>query len=131
MLQRVLLETDDGLTFVAAQPASEAEFLYEEIFVRRSYLQEGVLLSEEGSPVVIDAGANIGLFALLCVQLNPRARVIACEPSPATYPMLSQNVSAHENVTCRQVALGAAQGTTNLHCYSDAPAESSTRPAER
>lgn len=129
---RVLLETDDGLAFVAPRCAkSEAEFLYEEIFVRRSYLQEGVSLSEAGHPCVVDVGANIGLFALMCMQINPCTRVIACEPSPDSYALLSRNVAGYDSVKPLPFALGAKNGIASLHCYRDAPAESSTRPAER
>jgi FkbM family methyltransferase len=129
---RVLLETDDGLSFIAPRRAkSEAEFLYEEIFVRRSYLQEGVSLIEAGHPIVVDAGANIGLFALLCMRINPCTRVIACEPSPDSYALLSRNVAGYDSVKTLPLALGAGHGIANLYCYGDAPAESSTRPAER
>lgn len=37
-----------------------------EVFVRRSYLQHG-LVAKEGA-VVVDAGANIGLFSLQCLR---------------------------------------------------------------
>mmetsp|Transcript_4941 Transcript_4941/g.15011 ORF Transcript_4941/g.15011 Transcript_4941/m.15011 type:complete len:307 (+) Transcript_4941:91-1011(+) len=129
--RRVLLDTGDGLRFVAPQPVSEAEFLYHEIFVRQSYLQHGVTLNSKGSPVVIDAGANIGLFGLFCMKLNPRTRVVACEPSPSLFPILQRNVAAHDSVKCVRLALGAKYATARIHCFSDAPAESSTRPAER
>jgi FkbM family methyltransferase len=129
---RVLLETPDGLAFVAPACArSEAEFLYEEIFVRRSYLQEGVCLSQTGHPTVVDAGAHIGLFALLCMRINPCTRVIACEPSPSSYALLSRNIAAYDSVKPLAFALGAKNGTADLYCYAHAPAESSTRPAER
>jgi len=56
-----LLETWDGRRFECLVP-SEAEFLYEEIVTRRSYLQEGVRLPDGADPdaVVVDVGANIG-----------------------------------------------------------------------
>lgn len=38
----------------------------QEVFVRRSYLQHGLNV-EEGA-IVIDAGANIGLFSLQCLR---------------------------------------------------------------
>lgn len=38
----------------------------QEVFVRRSYLQHG-LVAEDGA-VVIDAGANIGVFSLHCLR---------------------------------------------------------------
>lgn len=41
-------------------------FFPQEVFVRRSYLQHGVVA--EDSAVVVDAGANIGLFSLHCLR---------------------------------------------------------------
>lgn len=38
----------------------------QEVFVRRSYLQHGLIVSD--GAVVIDAGANIGLFSLQCLR---------------------------------------------------------------
>ena len=52
-----------GITFEHCG-ADEAEFLYEEIVTRRSYLQGGVQFPLTNPPsepaVVVDAGANIG-----------------------------------------------------------------------
>jgi len=56
-----LLETWDGRRFECLVTA-EAEFLYEEIVTRRSYLQEDVQLPDgsDTDVVVVDVGANIG-----------------------------------------------------------------------
>ena len=61
-----------GITFEHCG-ADEAEFLYEEIFTRRAYLQGGVQFPLTNTPsepaVVVDVGANIGLFSLHCLAL--------------------------------------------------------------
>mmetsp|Transcript_9755 Transcript_9755/g.22536 ORF Transcript_9755/g.22536 Transcript_9755/m.22536 type:complete len:313 (-) Transcript_9755:264-1202(-) len=127
---RGLFTDEGGLTF-AFLAAEEAEFLYEEIFVARAYFQEGIGLPVSGAPVVVDAGANIGLFSLLCLRLNPRARLFAFEPSPEAFSLLERNLSAFPNVECTQLALGGAFGTSRIHCYAHAPGESSRYPRER
>ena len=38
--------------------------------------------------LVIDCGANVGLFALWVAQRCPHAQVLAFEPSPSTYELL-------------------------------------------
>lgn len=60
--------------------------------------------------VIIDAGANIGMFAIQMARQNHRCRVIALEPFPETFKYLQDNVarSCPENVTCCEVALGAS-----------------------
>jgi hypothetical protein len=64
-----------ALTTLAAQPGwlrkaqfvskSDAAFLYDEIHLKRSYEQMGVRLTsaKTGDGVVLDIGANVGMFA--------------------------------------------------------------------
>jgi FkbM family methyltransferase len=42
---------------------------------------------------VIDVGANIGLFSVLCAQRAHRARVLAIEPAPHAIDLLRRNVA--------------------------------------
>jgi len=125
-----LMTDAEGLTF-AHVDAEEAAFLYEEIFVRQAYFQHGITLPRTGAPVVLDCGANIGLFSLLCLRVNPRARVIACEPSPATFDLLESNLADAAHAQCFRIALGDKQRTSVLHVYADAPGESSRHDRER
>ena len=62
--------------------------------------------------VIIDAGANIGLFAIYVARQNPRCRVIALEPFAENFQYLQANVAqaCPKNVTCHEVALGAGFG---------------------
>jgi FkbM family methyltransferase len=59
--------------------------------------------------VIIDAGANIGLFAIQMARQNPRCRIFALEPFPENFDYLQANVArgSLRNVTCWQMALGA------------------------
>lgn len=58
--------------------------------------------------VVVDAGAHVGLFALLVARENPRCRVVALEPFPENHACLEANVRAlgTHNVTVVRKALG-------------------------
>ena len=76
-----LAETEDGFVFEHLG-ADEADFLYEEIFVRNSYFQHGIALQDEA--LVVDVGAHIGLFALFCRRGRPSVEVLAIEPMPTT-----------------------------------------------
>src|SRR5271163_4196134 len=62
--------------------------------------------------VIVDAGANVGMFAIQIARQNRRCRVIALEPFAENFQYLQANVakSCPENVVCCQVALGAAFG---------------------
>lgn len=140
MSSSTLLFTDEaGLTFEYLC-SDETEFLYEEIFTRRSYLQHGVQIPQTGSPIVVDIGANIGLFSLLAIRVNRAARVYAVEPLPAAYRCLERNLAMSTGndasataAVCSPVLVHESPRTTacTLHCYADAPGESTRYPAER
>jgi FkbM family methyltransferase len=51
-----------------------------EMYVRDGYLQGGTLNIEDGD-IVVDLGANIGLFTAMALAHGPRVRVLAMEPS--------------------------------------------------
>jgi 31-O-methyltransferase len=71
--------------------APEARATLHEICDDQLYLQAGVSISP--GDVVLDIGANIGVFTLYAAKQG--AQVYAYEPMPATYGVLQQNVKAH------------------------------------
>jgi FkbM family methyltransferase len=59
--------------------------------------------------VIVDAGANVGLFAIQMARQNRRCRVSALEPFAENFKYLEANVgrACPKTVTCCEVALGA------------------------
>ncbi|MBE7494825.1 MAG: FkbM family methyltransferase [Verrucomicrobiaceae bacterium] len=86
--------------------AQETAFLYKEIFVERAYFKHGITL--EGSPCVIDIGANIGMFSLCVKHTCPDARVLALEPSPRLHGLLTRNLLPFGD-SARALACGVAE----------------------
>lgn len=66
--------------------------------------------------VVVDAGANIGLYSLLAARANPAARVFAFEPAGDVFAVLRRNVALNGGLgtVCVRAALGAAPGCTAI-----------------
>lgn len=56
------------------------------------------LLSEGRRPVIVDAGANIGLSTIWFARLFPKAVVIAVEPEAGNCELLARNVESYSNV---------------------------------
>jgi hypothetical protein len=82
--------------------------------------------------VMIDAGANIGLFTVLAAaRVGPHGRVIACEPSPATMELLRDNVlrNGFDWVDLREVALAEQPGRLELQVFEAGSGFSSFAPA--
>jgi len=122
----------------------DAQFLFEEIFVRQQYLGAGLITLPAGA-TVIDAGANIGLFSLFCCHWAPGARVHAIEPIPPLIAVLHNNVCAsgfepgaaaggatRASVTIHECAVGErAKGSEVFSFFREAPAESTRHVGER
>ncbi|MDF3293372.1 FkbM family methyltransferase [Streptomyces silvisoli] len=110
-----LVELAEGFSCYADDEAT-AHFGYREIFEDDCYAFD---LPE--APVVVDAGAGIGLFTLFIKRRYPRARVIAFEPVPGNVRLLRRNLALHgiaDDVVIRPSCLGAkpvaAAGFTHL-----------------
>ncbi len=67
--------------------------------------------------VIVDVGANIGLYAAACARAaSRRGRVIAFEPAPATFEKLELTLRRlHiDNVTAHRMAIGAEAGAARF-----------------
>lgn len=90
-------------------------YIYKEIFVDRCY---DVTL-DSADPVIIDIGANSGLFALRLKQLYPSARIFCFEPFPPNFAQLERTIALNglEEVTPIRKAIGAHPGLTKLFIH--------------
>jgi FkbM family methyltransferase len=109
---------------IACQTATEARFLYRDIFEKEIYCRHGISLSE--AEVVFDVGANIGLFSLFVSQRCPQARIYAFEPAPPLFEILQKNVKrCGATVELFNCGLAAAAATAELTFYPSSSAMSS------
>jgi FkbM family methyltransferase len=84
-----------------------------QVFLRRVYRVEAT------DHVILDLGANIGIFTLYAARQAPEGRVFALEPFPATFNRLLATVRDHQlenRVTCSNHAL---TGSTGLRVMGD------------
>ncbi|MGX7947803.1 FkbM family methyltransferase [Oleidesulfovibrio alaskensis] len=89
-------------------PAGES-FLAGDIFLRNEYPLTG-LKGVFRKPVIVDVGANVGLFALY-MHLNIKGAVIHCfEPSAALCGALRRNLAGCPEVRLHAVALSDHDG---------------------
>ncbi|MFJ7325442.1 amino acid adenylation domain-containing protein [Streptomyces cyaneofuscatus] len=82
----------NGLAVTAASP-EEALFLYRQIFEEDEYARFGVHLTD--GAVVVDVGANIGLFSLWAHRQASGVRLVSVEPNPDVLPYLRANLDVH------------------------------------
>ncbi len=76
---------------IHSRPEDPALFVFREIFVCSIY-DSPEFYQPAKNHVVVDLGANIGIFALRCHHRAPGIRVFAVEPDHGTYVTLRDNV---------------------------------------
>jgi FkbM family methyltransferase len=118
-------------TFDTRWSAGEAHYLFHEVFTHDDYLVGLPALRPDC--VVVDAGANIGLFSLRIARAHPGARLIAVEPAPETCALLRHNLAdaGITEVEVVQAALGERTGRTTLTVFRHLPANSTDRPQQK
>jgi FkbM family methyltransferase len=79
-----------------------------QIFLRRVYHVHSA------DRIIVDLGANIGLFTLYAARMAPQAKIFSFEPFPATFARLVATVRDHRlesRVTCMNSAVAGSNGT--------------------
>jgi len=89
------------------------QYIYDEIFVGRTYEHPQIKLPERAT--IIDVGANIGLFTIWAARRHRPRTILAYEASPTTHEHLVENVaryvdSAVTAATCFNLAVSREAG---------------------
>ncbi|DBA81538.1 hypothetical protein WJX77_007263 [Trebouxia sp. C0004] len=121
---------------VPAQSQVEALFIYKEIVDQQCYLQDGIQITDQD--VVMDVGANIGLFSWWVMQGGPDrgvpAVVWAVEPLPANLAVLQTNLEQHgllDHVRIIPQAVAEAEGEKVFRYYPAMPGNSTCHVQEK
>lgn len=81
-----------------------------EIWVKQAYFTHEAYTPAPGH-LIIDAGANVGLFSLWLLEAHPQVRAVAIEPGPENLRHLRSNLAAHEGqVVVIAAALAGSSG---------------------
>jgi FkbM family methyltransferase len=78
-------------------------------------------VSRAETPVVLDCGANIGLSSIWYAHKYPKAKVVAVEPEPENFQLLTMNVSGYSNIIAVHGAVSDHEGRTSLFNAGDEP----------
>jgi FkbM family methyltransferase len=76
-------------------------------------------LSRSKTPVIVDCGANIGLASLWYTLKFPRAKIIAVEPEPENFRVLTMNVSGYSNIVAVHGAVSDRETRVSLFNSGD------------
>ena len=96
---------------------------FRQIFAFREYdLPEGssagarararfqAIIDSGKTPVIVDAGANVGAASLWFRYRYPQAAIVAVEPEPGNVAILRRNLAGREKTVILEAAIGAASG---------------------
>lgn len=84
-----------------------------EVIVRKVY----PLDPSYAADLVIDGGANIGLFSLQAAAVYPSAHIVACEPLPRNISQTQRHLSLnHVSAEILPVCLGGSHRTIPFYC---------------
>lgn len=97
--------------------------------VAPSHEHRAMLQSLKGLRTIVDVGANVGQFALLCSRLHPGAKLHSFEPLPAAADVYAAVTRGQPNVTLHRVALGKQEATLPIHVTARADSSSLLAPA--
>lgn len=104
-------------------------FAFAEVVLDDEYGFIDGLLVGSNAPLVLDAGANIGLFSARVFQVRPAASVCSVEADPSTFEVLKRN--SQENLRYRWCPLHfALWDMDGLACFEKARSSTGGRVSE-
>ncbi|GAA2429238.1 hypothetical protein GCM10010191_48230 [Actinomadura vinacea] len=130
-----LVSLDDEFRFYTpTDPAGdylELKWIFREVFEEDMYRAMFAEVPPDG--VVLDVGANVGLFTLLLKRERPNAVVHAFEPAPDCVEALRRNVDLQglSDVTVHPVGIGAEGRSSVPFTYYPRASGNSTRYPEQ
>ena len=86
---------------------------YQAIYCRERRLIKNIAMINEAE-VVLDVGANVGYFSMLCRELYPKSKIYAFEPIPKTFDCLQKNFEKDMNTEVFNLAVGNKKGVLKM-----------------
>jgi FkbM family methyltransferase len=118
----------------APKSGGETTFIFREIFEQRCYEQHGVAVAN--GAVILDVGANVGLFALSVMERFRGLKIVCFEPVPNTRAYLERNVREsrwqnHHEIEILASAVGSTNGEATIAYFPNAPGNSTLHLEEK
>jgi len=103
----------DGTKFFFSPIQGDQIGYFQEIYLQKIYTKNYKPRERNGG-VVLDLGANIGVFSIFIASLDPRFKVYSYEPAPRVFRRLVKNISAN-NLSERIHHFRYAVASKNAH----------------
>jgi FkbM family methyltransferase len=124
----------NGLRVWSARTSGDINLIFREIFEDRCYERHGVTVGD--GDVVLDLGANVGLFALSLMERFYGLTIVCLEPAPVTRACLERNVAEspwrdRHQITILSDAVGAVTAEAMITYFPRTPGNSTLCLAEK
>ncbi len=90
---------------------SSDKFIFYEIFINNGYL----LKFNTRVNVIVDAGANIGLFTIQMKALYPDAKIVAIEPDEENFKLLTKNLQQYQDIALEKAGVWFRDTQLDIH----------------
>jgi FkbM family methyltransferase len=100
--------------YTTSENYGELMTLLQEMMVCDEYATQQFM---KDGDVVIDAGANIGMFSVKATHDFPTAHLYAFEPSARTFDVLKKNTAHYPNITRINLGLGESENQKTITQY--------------
>jgi FkbM family methyltransferase len=121
----LILQLQNGLRFQVRTLMDV--WIIKETCLDRDYETHGTVIQDDWT--VLDIGAAAGDFAILTAREHPRARVLAYEPSPHSFPTFQENIRLNgiRNILAFPQAVASMAGELSLSTSGAAVQHSTTQ----
>ena len=107
----------DSFNIAHRKDTDDDRWVIPEVIEQDMYCVKSKLASLEPAEqsYVIDCGAHIGAFSIMCARYLKNVEVISFEPNPDSYFYLSQNANIFGKIKPLNKAVSVVDGTLNLY----------------
>jgi FkbM family methyltransferase len=127
---------------ISLRSATSDWFTFDQIFIHEDYNLKALKrypefealyakYSAEGTPLIVDLGANIGLSSVYFHHIWPTAKIVAVEPSEDNFAVLRQNFGVTANfasllagISCKSSRLAVADPAVEKNAFTTTVIES-------
>jgi len=101
------------------RPGTTDPYLIYQILLKEGKKSEYFIQQDINPETILDIGGNIGITSLYFANRYPSAKIIAFEPVPSNFAVLSKNIAPYPNITGLPIALGKEKGILEMYCSDD------------
>jgi FkbM family methyltransferase len=112
---RVTIRRRDSDYLTLRQVYVQQEYWFNTTVIQKAIAaRHADIVSSGKTPVIVDAGANIGLASIWFSEKYPGSVTVAIEPDPKNYGVLKNNTQSHSDIIPIMAAIGSKSGSATL-----------------